>query len=292
MAKFLTAAAASNQLEKLIQSSNERLWLISPYLKISKRIKEYIEDRDLFKIDIRIIYGKTELQHDEINWLNKLKSTKTSFKQSLHAKCYMNEETCIITSMNLYEYSQRNNDEMGVFFTKKDDPELYADAYKEARLLIRTSDEIRLSSEIVTNQTNETGSKPSQRQCPICSADIVEKDKSFQCQKYHWNKEAMKSEGCPFILWKNNKAIDDIIDDDNLELLLSKKRIQSNSGKYILDINEKYFIKKIDNATISKDIANTKKACPKCDGVLTKKSGKYGDFYGCSNFPKCKHIAK
>ncbi len=102
----------------------------------------------------------------------------------------------------------------------------------------------------------------------------------------------MKSEGCLFILWKNNKAIDDIIDDDNLELLLSKKRIQSNSGKYILDINEKYFIKKIDNATISKDIANTKKACPKCDGVLTKKSGKYGDFYGCSNFPKCKHIAK
>lgn len=27
--------------------------------------------------------------------------------------------------------------------------------------------------------------------------------------------------------------------------------------------------------------------CPKCGGKLVQKSGKYGNFYGCSNFPKC-----
>jgi hypothetical protein len=29
--------------------------------------------------------------------------------------------------------------------------------------------------------------------------------------------------------------------------------------------------------------------CPKCDGELSEKSGKYGSFYGCSNFPKCRY---
>lgn len=28
--------------------------------------------------------------------------------------------------------------------------------------------------------------------------------------------------------------------------------------------------------------------CPKCGGVLRKRSGKFGDFYGCSNYPVCR----
>lgn len=30
-------------------------------------------------------------------------------------------------------------------------------------------------------------------------------------------------------------------------------------------------------------------ACPKCDGHLTLKSGRYGKFYGCSNYPACRY---
>ena len=32
-----------------------------------------------------------------------------------------------------------------------------------------------------------------------------------------------------------------------------------------------------------------KGGCPECGGRLQIKSGRYGDFYGCSNFPSCKH---
>lgn len=33
--------------------------------------------------------------------------------------------------------------------------------------------------------------------------------------------------------------------------------------------------------------------CKKCNiGYMMKKRGKYGEFYGCSNFPNCKHIVK
>lgn len=29
--------------------------------------------------------------------------------------------------------------------------------------------------------------------------------------------------------------------------------------------------------------------CPTCGGKLVKRQGKYGEFYGCSNYPKCKY---
>ncbi|GAA0591149.1 hypothetical protein GCM10009001_03980 [Virgibacillus siamensis] len=32
--------------------------------------------------------------------------------------------------------------------------------------------------------------------------------------------------------------------------------------------------------------------CPKCGGELSVKNGKYGAFYGCSNFPKCRFTGK
>ncbi|MFS0576243.1 NERD domain-containing protein [Sporosarcina sp. 179-K 3D1 HS] len=30
-------------------------------------------------------------------------------------------------------------------------------------------------------------------------------------------------------------------------------------------------------------------SCPKCDGQLTLKTGRYGNFYGCSNYPECRY---
>lgn len=32
--------------------------------------------------------------------------------------------------------------------------------------------------------------------------------------------------------------------------------------------------------------------CPKCGGTLILRKGKYGEFYGCSNYPKCKYTLK
>jgi DNA topoisomerase-1 len=32
--------------------------------------------------------------------------------------------------------------------------------------------------------------------------------------------------------------------------------------------------------------------CPRCGGSLLEKYGKYGKFFGCSNFPKCRFVKK
>lgn len=155
MAKFLNTSATNYYLEELIKSASDRLILISPFLKLNDRIKELLEDKDRLKIDVRIVYGKSELQPEEINWLKELSFVRTSFCKNLHAKCYMNESSCIISSLNLYEFSQVNNNEMGIYISRDEDPEIYKDAYEESQRIIRISDEVRISFEKVDNSKSE-----------------------------------------------------------------------------------------------------------------------------------------
>jgi len=51
------------------------------------------------------------------------------------------------------------------------------------------------------------------------------------------------------------------------------------------NLKEKY--KEISKEDIA--IEPTKKTCPECGGQLLIRLGKFGKFYGCSNFPKCKY---
>jgi phosphatidylserine/phosphatidylglycerophosphate/cardiolipin synthase-like enzyme len=155
MAKFLNTSAINYFLEELIKDAKDRLILISPFLKLNDRMKELLADKNRLKIDVRIVYGKSELQPEEINWLKELTYIRTSFCKNLHAKCYLNEELCIITSLNLYEFSQINNNEMGILIRRTEDAELYKDAYEEAQRIIRISDEVRITLERVTTEPDE-----------------------------------------------------------------------------------------------------------------------------------------
>jgi phosphatidylserine/phosphatidylglycerophosphate/cardiolipin synthase-like enzyme len=152
MAKFLTTTGTNYHLEELIKGASDRLILISPFLKLNDRMKELLADKNRLKIDVRIVYGKSELQPQEIEWLRGLTYIRTSFCKNLHAKCYMNEELCIITSLNLYEFSQVNNNEMGILIQRSEDSQLYKDAYEEAQRIIRISEEVRISLERVANE--------------------------------------------------------------------------------------------------------------------------------------------
>lgn len=149
MAKFLNTSATNYHLEELIKGARDRLILISPFLKLNDRIKELLADKDRLKIDVRIVYGKSELAPAEIDWLKGLTFVRTSFCKNLHAKCYLSEEACIVTSLNLYEFSMVNNNEMGVLIRRAEDVELYRDAYDEAQRIIRISEEVRISLERV-----------------------------------------------------------------------------------------------------------------------------------------------
>lgn len=156
MAKFLNTSATTYRLEELIKDAQERVIIISPYLRFNDKIKELLKDKDRMKIDVRIVYGKSELAPAEMNWLKSLEYVRTSFCENLHAKCYLNEQAAIITSMNLYDFSQVNNNEMGVYIEKENEAELYKDTYEEAKRLIRISDQVRLSADKIEESVEKT----------------------------------------------------------------------------------------------------------------------------------------
>lgn len=129
MALFLTTTGVSYRLEELIKNAKERLVIISPFLRVNARIRELLEDKDRLKLDVRVVYGKNDLQPDEHNWLESMRSIRTSYCENLHGKCYLNEHEALLTSMNLYEFSQVNNHEMGVLIVRAEARDLYEQVY-------------------------------------------------------------------------------------------------------------------------------------------------------------------
>lgn len=153
MAKFLNTTGVSYHLEELIKGTKDRLILISPYLQFTDRIKEHLSNLNIQKRDIRIVYRENKLQYEENNWLESQIGIRTSLCKNLHAKCYINENEAIITSMNLYEFSQQNNNEMGIYISKAQDTDLYNATLEEVQRLLTISEEIRVTVKKVTADT-------------------------------------------------------------------------------------------------------------------------------------------
>ena len=163
MAQFLDTTAVSHELTQLIKKSEEKLYLLSPYLQIAPPLKDLIRERDSRKIDIRVVYGKEDkLNPEDLSFLQDLSSVKVSYCENMHAKCYLNENMAIITSMNLYQYSQQNNREMGIKIENKPetDKQLYDETLAEVRRLIQTSVEPKY---IIKKKVVETVKTPSQK---------------------------------------------------------------------------------------------------------------------------------
>lgn len=106
MAKFLITNGISAALDDLIRNAQRDVILISPYVKVNQRLQGFIQDADRRGVRFTLIYGKSDIKAEEREWIDRLTSKRVGFVQNLHAKCYLNENTAIITSMNLYEFSQ------------------------------------------------------------------------------------------------------------------------------------------------------------------------------------------
>lgn len=157
MAKFITARKTASELEDLIKSAGEKLILISPYLKLSRDIRELLDFRTKNGKTTTIIFRKHELIPDELNFFRSLCHVELFYNEDLHAKCYLSDEKMIITSLNLYEYSMNNNKEMGVLIDKNDpaDFQIYADALNEVNFIRTGSQRFEFDAQTVANKTAE-----------------------------------------------------------------------------------------------------------------------------------------
>jgi len=133
MPKFLDTQAISHELMTVIKEAKEKIILVSPYLKVNSQIQERLKTKSKIGTlaEMVIVYGKSELKQSELEWIKEIDDLKIYEKSNLHAKCYLNEDKAIICSMNLYDYSQQNNIEMGILITKHHDREAYESLIEE-----------------------------------------------------------------------------------------------------------------------------------------------------------------
>jgi phosphatidylserine/phosphatidylglycerophosphate/cardiolipin synthase-like enzyme len=136
MAVFLTTRGTTSEVEKIINNANNGLVLISPFVKIPDSLFQNLRAADQRGVKITLVYGKKTLEPDIVEQLNQLKNVKLYFLDNLHAKCYFNEQSMVITSLNLYDFSEQNNREMGVLVTRQNDGEVFTEAIREAKMII------------------------------------------------------------------------------------------------------------------------------------------------------------
>lgn len=113
MSNFITTTLISAALESLIENAKKEIFLISPYLKIHRRLETLLKEKVEMGVSVYLVFGKDKDQsYIKNSPLNK--SAALFYCERLHAKCYLSESKSIVTSMNLYDYSQVNNIEFGI----------------------------------------------------------------------------------------------------------------------------------------------------------------------------------
>jgi hypothetical protein len=116
MIKFLTTQGLNYYIEELLKNADVKIVLTSPFIKFHRRIKEILINKKKQGVEIHIVCRVSDLQESISEYCTKIFDVPT-----LHAKCYMSEREAILTSLNLYEFSQLNNEEMGVYVKDQND---------------------------------------------------------------------------------------------------------------------------------------------------------------------------
>ena len=138
MTKFLNTSRAYAEIEDITTKANKELILISPYIKIPASFLERLKDVSRKNIRIILVCREKDLRPDTKNDLSQIKNLELHYLKSLHAKCFYNEESMVITSLNLYE-SSMDNREMGILIRFKEEPELFLEAREEAKFIVRSA---------------------------------------------------------------------------------------------------------------------------------------------------------
>ena len=179
MADFLTREGIIQHLESIIAEAKEEIILISPYIKLDKRIQELLGAQRR-SIDIHVIYRENKLKPDESSFLQR-HGIKTSFLKDLHAKCYLNEREAMLASMNLYEHSLKNNVEIGLAVSKNVDENLYNKIRRQVSRWMDDSEETSIPKRTKSDSTvtkSRTRRKPTSKTpkdgfCIRCRAVVL-----------------------------------------------------------------------------------------------------------------------
>lgn len=111
---FINPHEISGKILTLIEEAQEELIIVSPYVKIKEWYKLKKALQKAVKNDVKITFVARENCNQDLSDVFEL-GIEPILKTDLHAKLYINENTAIVTSHNLYHYSEANSLEIGHF---------------------------------------------------------------------------------------------------------------------------------------------------------------------------------
>jgi len=161
MKKVISTRGISYHIEQIITKAQKEIILVTPFLKLPPEFYKRLIDASARGVEITIVYGKKELDKEQEELLSTIEKLELRYVKKLHAKVYLNESEGVIASMNLYQYSEINNFELGISFINDDlDKDfIYKDTCAEVQHIIsqselkkeRTSNTLEKKSDIISS---------------------------------------------------------------------------------------------------------------------------------------------
>ncbi len=163
MAKFLNRQGILKHFERLFVEAKKEIVMIVPFIKTDENILNNFQLAEKKGVEVLIVFKENEVHKSEIDKLKKFNNVTLLHHPNVHAKCYMNDFSLIVCSMNLYEHSMKNNREMGVlldFFSDEiegeeigdiffdNDDEAIEEAREEVNEIIKSSTIVHKSKKI------------------------------------------------------------------------------------------------------------------------------------------------
>ena len=157
MPEFLTTKGISFQIERIISNAEEFAYLMCYNFKIMDEYVERIINATNRNVKVKVIYGVEKIDEKTFKTLSEINNLQILHRPHLHAKMYLNEKELVLTSMNLYEYSENNNVELGLRITKEEEEgKIYREAFQEALEIIHSAKIMRPSMPISVGGKSET----------------------------------------------------------------------------------------------------------------------------------------
>jgi hypothetical protein len=139
MANILNTTKLNYHLERIIEEATSQITIVSPYLKIHSRLMNQLAEKVNADVALTVVYGKTQLDEVLMQRLSELDAVTLFFCPKLHAKIYANGDEAIVASLNLYEFSQINNYELGVLIGRGADAAMFSDVMTEIEMIKKAS---------------------------------------------------------------------------------------------------------------------------------------------------------
>ena len=119
MSKFITGKDLEDTVYDIIWEAKETLLIVSPFVKLDDYFKELFDKhKNEPNLHLIVVFGKNEnavrksLSKDDFDYFKKFLNISIIYVPNLHAKYFGNEQKGVITSINLYDYSFKNNIEL------------------------------------------------------------------------------------------------------------------------------------------------------------------------------------